>query len=122
VLLALAFTEGAMAAADEALAEAAADFCEFASRACDEATDAALGALAGTFAAGAGFDTGGPAEQQSLGTTVFGAATPAIAEPNPNFCRVGASSLPVASRLCVDWNFWIAAIVLASHLPFGSPL
>ena len=27
----------------------------------------------------------------------FGAETPAMSDPNPNFCKLGASSLPVAS-------------------------
>lgn len=91
-------------AADEESEEAAAGFRNFAAGAFGEDAGAELVTLAGTFAVGADFETGGPAEQQSLGTTVFGAATPAIAEPNPNFCSVSASSLPVASRLCVDWN------------------
>lgn len=94
-----------MAAADEALADFAAGFCDFTAGTFGEVAGAELAARAGTFAAGAGLETGGPAEQQSLGTTGFGAATPAIADPNPSFCSVGASSLPVASRLCADWNF-----------------
>ena len=57
-----------------------------------------------------------------FGTTGFGAATPAISEPKPNFCNVGASSLPVASILFADWNFWTAAIVSGSHFPVGSPV
>lgn len=39
----------------------------------------------------------GLAEQQP-GTTGFGAPTPAMSEPSPSFCRVGASSFPFASR------------------------
>ena len=60
-------------------------------------------------------------EQQS-GTIGFGAETPAISEPRPSFCSVGASSLPVESRPLADWNFCSAATVSESHLPFGSLL
>ena len=60
--------------------------------------------------------------EQQLGTTVFGAATPAMSEPRPSFCNVGASSLPFASRSFADWNFSSAATVFASSLPLGSPL
>lgn len=51
----------------------------------------------------------------------FGAETPAMPEPRPSFCKLGASSFPLGSRPLADWNFCIAAIVLASHFPFGSP-
>lgn len=58
---------------------------------------------------------------QHFGTTGFGAETPAMSEPRPSFCSVGASSLPVESRPLADWNFSVASIVSASHLPLGSP-
>ena len=51
----------------------------------------------------------------------FGAETPAMPEPKPSFCRLVASSFPLGSRPCSDWNFCIAPTVLASHLPLGSP-
>ena len=50
-----------------------------------------------------------------------GAETPAMSDPSPSFCKLGASSLPVASIPFADWNFCRAKIVLASHLPLGSP-
>ena len=56
-----------------------------------------------------------------FGTTGFGADTPAMSEPRPSFCSVGASSLPVASIPFADWNFCTAATVFESHLPLGSP-
>jgi len=46
------------------------------------------------------WDDGGAAgaiEQQLGGGTGLGAETPAISEPRPSFCSVGASSLPFAS-------------------------
>src|SRR5579872_6335425 len=55
------------------------------------------------------------------GATGLGADTPAISEPKPSFWRLSASSLPLASRPFEDWNFCMAATVLESHLPFGSP-
>jgi hypothetical protein len=58
--------------------------------------------------------------QQLAGTMGLGAETPAISEPRPSFCSVGASSLPVGSKLFSDWNFFTAATVFASHLPVGS--
>ncbi len=58
---------------------------------------------------------------QHFGTSGLGAETPAILEPRPSFCSVGASSLPVESRPWADWNFSVAAIVFESHLPEGSP-
>lgn len=60
--------------------------------------------------------------EQQFGTTGLGAETPAMSEPSPSFCSVGASSFPVESRPLADWNFSVAAIVSESHLPFGSPL
>lgn len=58
---------------------------------------------------------------QHFGTTGLGAETPAISDPRPSFCSVGASSFPVALRPLADWNFSIAATVSESHLPLGSP-
>ena len=55
------------------------------------------------------------------GTGGRGAETPAMSEPSPSFCKLGASSFPVASIPFADWNFCRAETVLASHLPFGSP-
>jgi len=49
----------------------------------------------------AGAGPAGLAEQQ-LGTTGFGAPTPAMSEPSPSFCRVGASSFPLASSPFAD--------------------
>ena len=63
----------------------------------------------------------GDVEQQFGAVTGLGAETPAISEPRPSFCSVGASSLPLESIPCADWNFSTAATVFASHLPFGSP-
>lgn len=67
---------------------------------------------------GAGDDAG---IEQQLGTTGLGAETPAMSEPSPSFCSVGASSLPLASIPLADWNFSTAVTVFESHLPFGSP-
>ena len=39
---------------------------------------------------------------QQLGTIGFGALTPAISEPSPSFCSVGASSFPLESRPFAD--------------------
>ena len=75
------------------------------------AEDCDVGA-AGALDVGAGFADG------DLG---FGAETPAMSEPSPSFCRVGASSLPFASMPFADWNFCTAATVFESHLPFGLP-
>lgn len=58
---------------------------------------------------------------QHFGSAGLGAETPAILEPRPSFCSVGASRLPVESRPLADWNFRVAAIVFESHLPVGSP-
>jgi hypothetical protein len=49
----------------------------------------------------AGAELPGPAEQQP-GTTGFGAPTPAMSEPRPSFCSVGASSFPLESRPFAD--------------------
>ena len=51
----------------------------------------------------------------------IGAATPAVCEPSPSFCRVGASSFPEGLSPWPVWNFLIAAAVESSHLPFGVP-
>ena len=59
--------------------------------------------------------------EQQFGTTGLGAETPAMSEPSPSFCSVGASSFPLASIPLADWNFSTAATVFESHLPFGSP-
>ena len=49
----------------------------------------------------AGAEPTGLAEQQP-GTTGFGAPTPAMSEPSPSFCRVGASSFPFESSPLAD--------------------
>ena len=49
----------------------------------------------------------------------LGASTPAVLEPRPSFCRLSASSLPLAFMPLSDWNFCSAATVFESHLPFG---
>ena len=49
----------------------------------------ALGAEAGVDVAG-------------LGVTGLGASTPAVPEPRPNFCRLGASILPLLLRPLSD--------------------
>lgn len=48
-----------------------------------------------------------------------GGAKPAVWEPNPSFCRVLASSLPVGFKPWDSWNFFMAKIVESSHLPLG---
>ncbi len=58
---------------------------------------------------------------QHFGNSGLGAETPAILEPRPSFCSVGASRLPVESRPLAVWNFRIAATVFESHLPEGAP-
>src|SRR5258708_39261 len=50
-----------------------------------------------------------------------GAATPAVCEPSPSFCRVTASSLPLGFSPCPAWNFFMASTVESSHLPLGLP-
>jgi len=76
--------------------------------------------LDGAVAAGFGFV--GVSGTLSTGAGGRGAETPAMSEPSPSFCRLGASSLPVGSIPLADWNFWRAETVLASHLPVGSPV
>lgn|GEM_PF-6828701 len=119
---AIAAAEDAPAPADE-LAEVPAGFgaglvaagaCAWSPEGTGVTVPAGLAGRAGTAAAGTAGET--------FGITGLGAATPAISEPNPNFWSVGASSLPVASMLFDDWNFWTAAMVSASHFPVGSPL
>ena len=51
-----------------------------------------------------------------------GAATPAVCDPSPSFCRVNASSLPVGLSPCEAWNLRMAAIVSSSHLPSAVPV
>lgn len=70
-------------------------------------------------AAEAGVATG--AGVVCLGAMGFGASTPAVPEPRPSFCRLGASSLPLLLRPLSDWNFCIAEMVFESHLPLGLP-
>ncbi|HVB86364.1 MAG TPA: hypothetical protein VNK23_06825 [Candidatus Dormibacteraeota bacterium] len=84
---ALGFTDGAMVAVDDAPEPPDVGLLEFRVAGCEPVADAESVALAGTFtgAGAAGFAIAGPAEQQPFGTTVFGAATPAISEPKPNF-------------------------------------
>src|SRR5215468_4935733 len=50
-----------------------------------------------------------------------GAATPAVCEPKPSFCKLSASSLPVGLSPCAAWNRRRAAAVSSSHLPLGMP-
>lgn len=59
--------------------------------------------------------------QQDGGVADFGADTPAMSDPRPIFCSVGASSLPLGSSPCSVWNFCKAATVFESILPVGSP-
>ena len=61
------------------------------------------------------------ADVAGLGVTGLGASTPAVPEPRPNFCRLGASSLPLSLRPLSDWNFCMAEMVFESHLPLGLP-
>jgi len=60
------------------------------------------------------------AAEELIGAT--GGATPVVCEPSPSFCKVFASSFPVAFSPCASWNFLVASIVESSHLPFGVPL
>lgn len=80
---------------------------------------AAPGAGADSCEAGAAIEGRGASDDG--GVIGFGAETPAMSEPRPSFCRVGASSFPFASMPFADWNFCTAVTVLESHLPFGSP-
>ena len=87
-----------------------------------DGSDAGFGVAAGADVAGA--VPLGEVEQHDFpcaGVGCFGAETPAMPDPRPSFCRLVASSLPVGSRPFADWNFCIAATVLESHFPFGSP-
>lgn len=60
-------------------------------------------------------------EQHEGGVAGLGADTPAMSDPRPIFCSVGASSLPLGSNPCCVWNFCKAATVFESSLPEGSP-
>ncbi|HKF50839.1 MAG TPA: hypothetical protein VKB26_00885, partial [Candidatus Acidoferrales bacterium] len=51
---------------------------------------------------------------ESPGVTVRGALTPATSEPNPIFCRLSASSLPVGGKPFADWKRRSASSVLES--------
>ncbi len=87
-----------------------------------DGSDAGFGVAAGADVAGA--VPLGEVEQHDFpcaGVGCFGAETPAMPDPRPSFCRLVASSLPLGSRPLADWNFCIAATVLESHFPFGSP-
>jgi hypothetical protein len=55
------------------------------------------------------------------GAKALGASTPAVPEPSPSFCRLGASIFPLELRPLSDWNFCMAATVFESHLPLGAP-
>jgi len=63
----------------------------------------------------------GEVEQHEGGAAGRGAETPATLEPSPMRCSVGASSFPLGSRPCADWNFSSEVIVVASIFPVGSP-
>jgi hypothetical protein len=85
-----------------------------------DGSDAGFGVAAGAGVAGA--VPFGEVEQHDFpGAGCFGAETPAMPDPRPSFCRLVASNLPLGSRPLADWNLCIAATVLASHFPFGSP-
>lgn len=87
-----------------------------------DGSDAGFGVAAGADVDGA--VPLGEVEQHDFpcaGIGCFGAETPAMPDPRPSFCRLVASSLPLGSRPLADWNFCIAATVLESHFPFGSP-
>lgn len=61
------------------------------------------------------------ADVAGFGVRGFGASTPAVPDPKPNFCRLEASILPLLLRPLSDWNFCMAEMVLESHLPLGLP-
>ena len=90
-----------------------------------DGSDEDFGAEAGAAGADvAGAVPLGEVEQHDFpcaGVGCFGAETPAMPDPRPSFCRLVASNLPLGSRPLADWNFCIAATVLESHFPFGSP-
>ncbi len=77
--------------------------------------------MAAPLGAADGSAGGGGTALGAGGITGFGAETPAMLDPRPSFCRLRASSFPVASSPFDDWKFCIAPIVFASHLPFGAP-
>ncbi len=60
------------------------------------------------------------AEEEATGG--IGAATPAVCEPRPSFCKVTASSLPLGFNPCPAWNFLMASPVELSHFPLGVPV
>ena len=93
--------------------EGEADFEGFAGA----AAGGAAGGFAGAEAGGRGVDAGG---RLPAGGSGLGAETPAMSEPSPIFCKLGASSFPLGSRSLADWNFCSAFTVFASHLPLGS--
>ena len=66
-------------------------------------------------------DVDAGADVAGLGVMGFGASTPAVPDPRPSFCRLGASILPLLLRPLSDWNFCMAEMVLESHLPLGLP-
>ena len=76
---------------------------------------AAFVALAAEVGVAAGADVAG------FGVRGFGASTPAVPDPKPNFCRLEASILPLLLRPLSDWNFCMSEMVLESHLPLGLP-
>ena len=59
-------------------------------------------------------------EDEAMGG--IGAATPAVCDPRPSFCSVGASSLPLGFSPWPAWNFFMASTVESSHFPLGVPL
>ena len=70
----------------------------------------------GSSVSGAGFFA------KRLGTAKgdgWGALTPAICEPSPNFCKVSASSFPDPDSPWACWNRCIALSVSPSHFPLG---
>ena len=67
----------------------------------EDALDGCVGRLVVDVAGVAGAEPAGLAEQQP-GTIGFGAPTPAMSEPSPSFCRVGASSFPFESSPLAD--------------------
>lgn len=58
----------------------------------------AAGGVAGELAGGRGAEIGA----EPAGGKGFGAETPAISDPRPIFCKLGASSFPLGSRPLAD--------------------
>jgi len=101
---------------------AAAALADVAPEALAEAEAAEEAAGAGAEGADAGADAGvveAGAAEGGVGAGGLGAETPAVLEPRPSFWRLGALSLPLGSMPLSDWNFCMAEMVLASHLPVG---